>query len=548
MPARVLNLVVVVDGEFRGEVENRLERVGRYHPSRLVLCSVHPRRTTIDAWCNVAAEKTEGPFSLGHEHVELEIGERHLKSTIVDPLVVPDLATLVWAPHGHSGGSRLAEPADAGRARRLPGRARRRRGAGARRGPAGARLRRRPRLAALDAVARARGRRLRPAAAAPRLADITAVTVRHRADSVARCRAVLRLAVLAPGLAPGHACRKGGKRRSGHAPGAAGEISVQLDEIKPKALPASPAGRSSGLERLAGPPAARRARSVTPRPDGTEQVWTVLGASAARGGILGEGVRQALPARPDQQARALRRARDGRGLPSRMRQITVVEDPGAAGRRAAHRRRRAGRPDRPSPARVDAARDQARDRRLAGRGLERRDCLVLRRACRSRPTTRTRTSRWGRAALLRAHAAPRASCASKGASSATGRRRRLRGAAAKSTSAPTRASTSSCSADGPDAHVASLFPGKPELDETARLVVGVPIAGPPRTAVPRVTPRAPRAQPRPRGRLPPSPAPAGAGGGARVRRPARPRGAGQRACARRRARRSSSATKPRAAL
>src|ERR1700754_3825803 len=37
VPARVLNLVVVVDGEFRGEVENRLERVGRYPPSRLVV-------------------------------------------------------------------------------------------------------------------------------------------------------------------------------------------------------------------------------------------------------------------------------------------------------------------------------------------------------------------------------------------------------------------------------------------------------------------------------------------------------------------------------
>ena len=30
---------------------------------------------------------------------------------------------------------------------------------------------------------------------------------------------------------------------------------------------------------------------------------------------------------------------------------------------------------------------------------------------------------------------------------------------------------------GPDGHCASLFPGKPEVDETQRLVVGVPLAG-----------------------------------------------------------------------
>ena len=48
-PARVLNLVVVVDREWRGEILNRLERVGRYHPSRLILCAVEPSRTTIDA-------------------------------------------------------------------------------------------------------------------------------------------------------------------------------------------------------------------------------------------------------------------------------------------------------------------------------------------------------------------------------------------------------------------------------------------------------------------------------------------------------------------
>ena len=30
---------------------------------------------------------------------------------------------------------------------------------------------------------------------------------------------------------------------------------------------------------------------------------------------------------------------------------------------------------------------------------------------------------------------------------------------------------------GPDGHVASLFPGKPEIEERSRLVVGVPLAG-----------------------------------------------------------------------
>src|SRR4051812_50147063 len=35
VPARVMNMVVIVDKDFRGEIENRLERVGRYHPSRL---------------------------------------------------------------------------------------------------------------------------------------------------------------------------------------------------------------------------------------------------------------------------------------------------------------------------------------------------------------------------------------------------------------------------------------------------------------------------------------------------------------------------------
>ncbi|MBA3749247.1 MAG: hypothetical protein H0W96_17385, partial [Solirubrobacterales bacterium] len=47
--ARALNLVCVVDAQFSGEIANRLRRVGRYHASRTVVCSVEPGRTTIDA-------------------------------------------------------------------------------------------------------------------------------------------------------------------------------------------------------------------------------------------------------------------------------------------------------------------------------------------------------------------------------------------------------------------------------------------------------------------------------------------------------------------
>ena len=107
VPARVLNVVVVVDGQFRGEIENRFERVGRYHPSRLVLCAVEDGRTTIDAWAGVGTDDAEprpGHIAVARERVELDIGPRHLAKldTIVDPLLVSDLATMVWAPHGHT--------------------------------------------------------------------------------------------------------------------------------------------------------------------------------------------------------------------------------------------------------------------------------------------------------------------------------------------------------------------------------------------------------------------------------------------------------------
>src|SRR3954469_23505174 len=104
-PARVLNLIVVVDRDWRGEIANRLERVGRYHPSRTVLCAVEKGRTTLDAWARIStsADQDDGTISVCEERVEVVMGPQHLArlETIVAPLVVTDLSTVVWSPHGH---------------------------------------------------------------------------------------------------------------------------------------------------------------------------------------------------------------------------------------------------------------------------------------------------------------------------------------------------------------------------------------------------------------------------------------------------------------
>src|SRR5688500_541352 len=79
-PARVLNLVVVVDREWRGEIMNRLEQVGRYHASRTILCDVEPGRTTIDASVVLTVEGERRPESpvLTRERVLIEVGPKHV--------------------------------------------------------------------------------------------------------------------------------------------------------------------------------------------------------------------------------------------------------------------------------------------------------------------------------------------------------------------------------------------------------------------------------------------------------------------------------------
>jgi glucose-6-phosphate dehydrogenase assembly protein OpcA len=98
-------MIVFVDREWSGEIANRLRGVGRYHASRLIVLSYEPGRDRIDARATVASEGNPRPgeLSLLRETVIVEIGDRHLDDlvTIADPLVVTDLPTLLWSPHGH---------------------------------------------------------------------------------------------------------------------------------------------------------------------------------------------------------------------------------------------------------------------------------------------------------------------------------------------------------------------------------------------------------------------------------------------------------------
>jgi glucose-6-phosphate dehydrogenase assembly protein OpcA len=299
VPARVLNVVAIVDAEFRGEIENRFERVGRYHPSRLVLCCVQGGRETLDAWAGVGtddAQPVPGHIAVARERVEIEIGPKHLSKldTIVDPLLVSDLATMVWAPHGHR------EAVDA--------------------------LRRLAQIVLVDtqdepdveaslsrvedlsehayvvdlAWLRSTPWRERVAAAfdppqlRTALGGVSAVTVRHRDDSLAAAMLFCGWLSSRLGWKPGPLARSDAGL-VGHARARRQEVRIQLERADQNApglagvTIETASGEAVSLDRAPGGlKAVRRAR------DGSEQTWTVLGASRGEGGILGEGVRQAL--------------------------------------------------------------------------------------------------------------------------------------------------------------------------------------------------------------------------------------------------------------
>src|SRR5918996_3325764 len=297
VPARVLNLVVVVDREWRGEIMNRLEQVGRYHASRTILCEVEAGRETIDASAVMTVGAADGDLHLMRERVVVELGQKHIAKldTIVDPLVVTDLPTLVWAPHGH------AEAVDAllhisqvvliDSVNELD--------------PASA-LARAKELAKEDYVVdlawlRTTPWRERVASTfdPPRWRDellrIDGVTVRHRPDS--GIAGVLFFGWLASRLewSAGTLMQANGSVR-GRAHGHRDDVTLALEPDVGQSVPGlagveihTSSGMSIALDRGPGGLVARRRDRK-----GHEQEWTVLGASRGEGGILGEGIRQAL--------------------------------------------------------------------------------------------------------------------------------------------------------------------------------------------------------------------------------------------------------------
>ena len=299
VPARALNLVCIVDKEWSGEIANRLRQVGRYHASRTVVCAVEPGRSTLDALATIASDvhPKAGEFALLRETVVIDLGDEHLPhvETIVAPLVVTDLPTLVWSPHGHPEAVQallalaqavLLDSLDEPEVRDALHRARDL-----------------LRDAYVVDLAWLRSTPWRERVAAtfdppllrPDLRTMSGVTVRHNPESIVA--ALLLIGWLASRLdwrlSPLIA-QDGRLVGSAHA--RRQDVRIDLEprpEQQVRGLAGltleTAAGRSLSLDRgTGGLQAYYRNRK------GDERRWTVLGASRGEAGILGEGIRQAL--------------------------------------------------------------------------------------------------------------------------------------------------------------------------------------------------------------------------------------------------------------
>lgn len=298
-PARALNMIAFVESRFAGEIANRLARVGRYHASRLIVFSYEPRRTRLDARAIVstAREPAEGEMGLLRETVTVEVGERHLDDlmTIADPLVVTDVATLLWSPHGHHDAADallglaqavLVDSLDEPSWREAIERA--------------CALRRHAYVVDLAWLRTTPWRErlccaFDPPAMRRELARMETVAVRHHPDSTVS--AMLLVGWLASRLGwRAHTLSRHEGALTGAADHHGGSVAIRLEQapeqeergLQSVAL-ATSSGRRLGLRRGRGGLRARERDA-----SGREHEWTIPGASRGESGILGEGIRQAL--------------------------------------------------------------------------------------------------------------------------------------------------------------------------------------------------------------------------------------------------------------
>ena len=305
VPARALNMVAFVEHAYTGEIANRMRGVGRYHASRLIVLSYDPRRQRIDARAMVASEeRRDGEISPLRETVVVEIGPPHLDDllTIIDPLVVSDMPTLLWSPHGHPEAvdallplaqavliDSVDEPDCAEALQRASELARRAYVVDL------AWLRSTPwreRIAtAFD-----------PPAMRRELTRITRVEIGHHPESAVA--AMLLVGWLAARLR----WRVEDGSGDGNGPSALLrsrreqiEVSIVADQRQlARGLADVRISTASGLRVgfKRGPGGLRTRRRS---PSGAQREWTILGASRGEGGILGEGIRQALLRDPTYQ-------------------------------------------------------------------------------------------------------------------------------------------------------------------------------------------------------------------------------------------------------
>ncbi len=299
VPARVLNMIAFVDREWSGEIANRLRGVGRYHASRLVVLAYEPKRERLDARVMIASdgESAPGELALLHETVVVELGDRHLDDllTIADPLVVTDLPTLLWSPHGHheimaellalsqavlvdSVEEPIAQEA-LDRAYSLTEQAYVVDLAWLRSTPWRERL-----AASFD-----------PPALRRELQTITSLTVRHHPASTVA-------AVLLSGWLASRLGWRAGPLVA-HGDALTGKAHASRQDVR-LLLQAAPELRVPGLEGLTLETASGRSLSLGRGPGGLhartrsargqEHTWTIPGASRGEHGVLGEGIRQAL--------------------------------------------------------------------------------------------------------------------------------------------------------------------------------------------------------------------------------------------------------------